>query len=131
MQYLNFEDVLGINEFVLAQQGQQSLLRDVGGLQSAMMRPQMAANYEDADLARQAALLVSGIALAHAFVDGNKRTAIMAGEMFLDLNGYILDSEPLEFANAILALVNRTESLEAATDRFAAWIRARMRPRAS
>ena len=73
-------------------------------------------------------LLVLGIALAHAFVDGNKRTAIMAGEMFLDLNGYILDHKPLEFANAILALVNRSESLEAATDRFAAWIQARMRP---
>lgn len=131
MQHLTPDDVLGINEFVLAQQSQQSLLRDVGGLQSAIMRPQMAANYEDADLARQAALLVSGIALAHAFVDGNKRTAIMAGEMFLDLNGYILDSEPLEFANAILALVNRTESLETATDRFTAWIRARMRPQAS
>ena len=131
MQYLTLEDVLGINEFVMAQQGQQSLLRDVGSLESAMMRPQMAANYENADLARQTVLIVSGIALAHAFVDGNKRTAIMAGEMFLDLNGYILDHKPLEFANAILALVNRTESLEAVTDRFVAWIRARMRPQTS
>lgn len=130
MQYLTLDDVLGINEFVMAQQRQQSLLRDVNGLESAMMRPQMAANYENADLARQTALIVSGIALAHPFVDGNKRTAIMAGEMFLDLNGYVLDSKPLEFANAILALVNRVDSLEAATYRLTTWIQARMRPQA-
>jgi death-on-curing protein len=131
MQYLTLEDALGINEFVLAQQGQQSLLRDVGSLASAIMRPQMAANHEEADLGRQAALLISGIALARAFVGGNKRTAIMAGEMFVDLNGHILAHKPLEFAEAILALVNHTESLEAATDRLEAWLRAHLQPKPS
>lgn len=121
-------DVLGINEFVMAQEGQQSLLREVGGLESAMMRPQMAAHYEEADLARQTALLVSGIALAHAFIDGNKRTAILAGEMFVDLNGHIMDYGPLEFADAILTLVNHTNSLEEATGRLEAWIQVRLRP---
>ncbi len=128
MQYLTRYDVLGINEFVMAQEGQQSLLMDEGKLESAIMRPQMAPHYEEADLARQTALLVSGIALAHAFADGNKRTAILAGEMFVDLNGHIMDYGPLEFANAILALVNHTDSLEAATSRLEAWIQARLRP---
>jgi|SRR5579859_3685262 len=127
MQYLTLEDVLGINEFVMAQEGHQSLLRDQGGLESAIMRPQMAAHYEEADLARQTARLVSGIALVHAFVDGNKRTALLTGEMFLDLNGHTLDTQPLEFAEAILGLVNRTESLDAATDALYSWIQARLR----
>ncbi len=43
---LTLENVLGINTFVLAQDGQQSLLRDVGGLESAVLRPQMATYYE-------------------------------------------------------------------------------------
>lgn len=126
MKYLTLDEILGINEFVMAQEGQQSLLRDVGGLESAVMRPQMAAHYEEADLARQTALLVSGIALVHAFVDGNKRTAIMAGEMFVDMNDRHMDYGPLEFAEAILSLVNHTESLEAATDQLEAWIRERL-----
>lgn len=131
MFYLTATEVQYINEEVLAQDGQQSLLMDEGKLESSIMRPQMAANYEGADLARQTALLVSGIALAHAFVDGNKRTALLAGRMFLRLNGYTLEREQLEFANAILALVNRSESLEVATDQFTAWIQARLRPQAS
>lgn len=128
MLYLTVTEVQHINEEVLAQDGQQPLLMDAGKLESAITRPQMAANYEEADLARQTALLVSGIALAHAFVDGNKRTALLAGRLFLRLNGFRLEREPLEFANAILALVNHTEGLEAATERFAAWIQARLRP---
>lgn len=128
MIYLTVSEVLGINEAVLAEEGQQSLLVDEGKLEGAIMRPQMAAHYEQADLARQTALLVAGIALAHAFIDGNKRTALLAGRTFLGLNGAALEREPLEFAEAILALVNRPDSLEAATDRLEAWIRARLRP---
>ncbi len=128
MDYLAVSEVLYIHEQVMAQDKQQALLTDEGKLESALMRPQMAAHYEEADLVRQAALLVSGIALAHAFVDGNKRTALIAGETFLDKNGYTLAAEPLEFAEAILALVNRSDSLESATDRLEAWIQARLRP---
>ena len=128
MFYLSVAEVLGINEAVLALEGRQSLLVDEGKLESALMRPQMAGHYEGADLARQTALLVSGIALAHAFVDGNKRTALLAGRMFLRLNSYTLERAPLEFAEAILALVNHTSSLEQATGRLEAWIRSRLRP---
>ena len=128
MLYLIPDDLLAINEFVLAQEGQQSHLRDAGSLESALMRPQMAAHYEGADLARQVAPLVAGIALAHAFVDGNKRTALLAGEMFVDLNGSRVESEPLEFAKAILALVNHGESVEAATANLESWMRARLHP---
>ena len=129
--YLNLDEVLAINEYVMAREGQQSLLREIDGLESAIMRPQMAAHYDQADLARQAALLVSGIALAHAFVDGNKRTAMMAGEMFVDLNDHHMDYGPLEFAEAVLALVNHTSGLEAATDELEAWMRARLHPKSS
>jgi death-on-curing protein len=126
MQYLTLDDVLRINEAVMARERQQSLLREQGSLEGAYNRPQWAALYEDADLARQATLLVSGIALAHAFVDGNKRTAITAGHIFLALNGHRLVYEGLAFADAVLALVNHPDSVEAATERLEAWIRERL-----
>ena len=128
MFYLTAAEVLGINEAVLALDRQQSLLVDEGKLESALMRPQMARHYEEADLVRQTTLLVPGIALARAFADGNKRTALLAGRMFLDLNGFTLEREPLEFAEAILALVNRPDSLEEATSRLESWIETHLRP---
>ncbi|HLV99874.1 MAG TPA: type II toxin-antitoxin system death-on-curing family toxin [Ktedonobacterales bacterium] len=128
MFYLIVAEVHSINEAVLALEGQQSLLVDEGKLESALMRPQMSAHYKEADLAHQTALLASGIALAHAFIDGNKRTALLAGRTFLALNGYRLERAPLEFAEAILALVNHTDSVEAAIHHLAEWIRTRLRP---
>ena len=62
-------------------------LRDEGTLESAVMRPQMAAYYEGADIVRQAALLGVGISQAQAFLDGNKRTAYLALNTFLRMNG--------------------------------------------
>ncbi len=49
------------------------------------------AQYADADLALQAAVLVHAIAEGQAFVDGNKRTALIAMDAFLEANGYALD----------------------------------------
>jgi death-on-curing protein len=127
--YLTPPEVFAFNEQVLAQDGQQSLLRDAGGLESALMRPQMAAHYEEADLPTQAALLMAGIALIHAFVDGNKRTALLVGIVFLDINGGFLETEPLELARQIEALVNHAEPLEEATTHFSDWMRERFRAR--
>lgn len=57
-------------------------LRDENALESALARPEQKAHYE------LAAAYVFGIARNHAFVDGNKRTAIVAAGAFLLLNGY-------------------------------------------
>lgn len=89
----------------------------------------MAAYYEHADLATQVALLISGIVLAHPFVDGNKRTAELAGDVFLQLNGWWLDTEPLELARQIEDMVSRTDGREQAVKEFAQWIESRLIPR--
>lgn len=103
-------------------------LRDEGALDSAIMRPQMAAYYEEADLVTQAVLLMAGIALAHAFVDGNKRTALASGDTFLQINDQLYEGDDIELARQIEALVMRPDSLEDATARFVAWLRPRLRP---
>jgi death-on-curing protein len=83
----------------------------------------MAAHYEGADLARQAALLVTGIAQAHPFVDGNKRAAFAAGIVFLQLNGYLVKSGPREFGERIVGVLTG-----AGLDEFAEWIRSNLQP---
>ena len=99
-------------------------------LEGALARPQQAAYYADADIATQAAVLIGGLALAHPFEDGNKRIALMMGDIFLQKNGYWADAQPFEIANQILNLLVRTTSESDASDEFADWLRSRIRSHA-
>jgi len=87
------------------------------------MRPRMAAHYADADLIEQAALLAVGISQAQAFVDGNKRTAFLAADVFLRANGCRFAGNPLEMAEQLEAIATRKGSEEEATARFVDWLR--------
>jgi death-on-curing protein len=79
-------------------------LRDRAGLESAMGRPPAYAHYENADLALQAAVLAHGIAESQAFIDGNKRLALVAMLTFLEVNGYRVEASDPELAEWILSL---------------------------
>jgi death-on-curing protein len=68
-------------------------LRDEGALESALMRPVNKAAYEPADAVELAAAYLYGLAMDHAFIDGNKRIAIVASGVFLMDNGYAIETE--------------------------------------
>ncbi|WP_442578573.1 type II toxin-antitoxin system death-on-curing family toxin [Mesorhizobium sp. ASY16-5R] len=68
-------------------------LRDENALESALSRPENKAAYGEPTVHELAAAYVFGIARNHAFVDGNKRTAIVAAATFLLLNGYELTAD--------------------------------------
>lgn len=81
-------------------------LRDENALESALSRPENKAAYGDPSIHELAAAYVFGIARNHAFVDGNKRTAIVAAATFLLLNGYELtanDGTVYEFTIGVAA----------------------------
>ena len=65
-------------------------LRDENALESALARAENKAAYGDPSVEELAAAYIFGMAKNHAFVDGNKRTAIVAAGAFLILNGYML-----------------------------------------
>jgi death-on-curing protein len=120
--YLNKQDIIYINERVLQQQGVQSQLLNEGILESALMRPQTSFYYQNADIITQGALLIAGIALAHPFLDGNKRTALIAGYDFFKVNGYQIIGAPLEFAYQIEAIINHKQSLDEMMSIFIDWL---------
>lgn len=126
-EYLSVADVQRLHLDIMARAGGASLLRDIGLLESAVMRPRQAAHYEGADLCMQSARLAAGIALASAFEDGNKRLAYAAAIAFLALNGIRLAVDPIALADQILLLVNRTQSLQGAEEQYAQWLRDHMR----
>ncbi len=91
------EIVLLAHREQIAEHGGGDGVRDMGLLQSALARPQNAFRYNQVNsLAKLAACYGFGIAKNHAFVDGNKRTALVTTITFLELNGYGLRSTQQE-----------------------------------
>ena len=99
-------------------------VRDPGLLSSALARPRNAWAYGEADVCTLAAFYGAGIIKNHPFLDGNKRTGLVAVELFLDLNGFTLVAEDVNVLAVILALASGT--LDEAG--FAHWLRAETAP---
>lgn len=88
------ETVIAIHHRQIAEHGGREGLRDEGLLASALARPQNLLAYAEpqSDLAALAAAYAFGIARDHPFLDGNKRTALVAARTFLLLNGANLEA---------------------------------------
>ena len=104
----------------LAEHGGQTGLRDEGLLESALARPVNTYGYDQkADLATLAADYGYGLARNHPFVDGNKRIAFVAVNVFLILNGFEVEAEEVEVVDVTVRLAAGRISRVA----FADWLR--------
>ena len=116
--------VRAIHDEQIAEHGGGGGLRDAGLLESALDRPRNLLAYGTPDMAALAAALGHGIARNLPFVDGNKRTAFVAVELFLEINGYALIADD---ADCVMAMLRLAEGL-IDEEEFAGWIRERFRP---
>ena len=98
-------------------------MRDGGLFESALARPKNLAAYGEPDAASLAAAYAFGIARNHAFIDGNKRTALVALELFLDMNGYQLVADD---AQCVLTILSVAAGSFTGQD-LAAWVRKNLR----
>lgn len=117
--WLTRQIIIAIHDEQLAIHGGASGLRDEGMLESALDRPKNKWAYEGAELAQLAAAYAYGLARNHPFVDGNKRTALLALYTFLGVNDVEFDVPEAEAAAMILALAAGEVSEESLTR----WIR--------
>lgn len=114
---------LAIHEAQLAEHGGISGVRDAGLLSSAMARPQNLAAYGDRpDAADLAAAYAFGLARNHPLLDGNKRTAFVVMELFLNLNGWALKADETECISTMLSLT----AGDLAEKTLAAWLRSHL-----
>lgn len=88
--------VLAIHDRQIARHGGASGIRDRALLEMGCARAMNLAVYADPTLAEIAAAYAFGISKAHAFVDGNKRTAFVTALTFLRLNGYSFRPQTIE-----------------------------------
>ena len=93
--------------------------RDEGLLESALARPMQLAAYGTPDVAALAAAYGYGLAKNHPFIDGNKRTAFVAVELFLALNGSQLTASDTDCVMTMLAVA----ASDIDENAFADWIR--------
>lgn len=116
--------LLAVHDEQLAEHGGAQGTRDIGLFESALAKPQNLAHDGDPDVADLAAAYGAGIARNHPFIDGNKRTAFVAVELFLVLNGHALLADDAACVITMLAVADG--SLDEAG--FSGWLRAHLPP---
>jgi death-on-curing protein len=117
--WLSRQMIVAIHDEQLTIHGGASGLRDEGMLASALDRPRNKWTYEQVEMPELAAAYAFGIARNHPFIDGNKRTALLALYTFLGVNGVDFDVPEAEAASIILSLAAGEVSEESLTR----WIR--------
>lgn len=112
-------DCLAFHSALISRFGGADGMRDEGRLDAAMSKPLQQFHYEDPTIFELAAAYASGIVKGHPFLDGNKRSGLMAAAMFLEINGYIFQASEEEAALQILALADLRLSNAELADWFA------------
>ncbi len=108
-EFLDLQAVLELHAFGLARWGGLDGIRDEGALEGAIAQPQATFDGEflHGDLFSMAAAYAFHIAESQAFIDGNKRTALLAAVVFLDLNGFRLPEPEDVLFVAMLEIADR------------------------
>ena len=120
VQFLSRDEVLAIHQRLIDVFGGPEGVRDPGLLDSALHRPQTG-YYED--LSAMAAAMFESLLMNHPFVDGNKRVAFFATDVFLRLNGWYIE---VDSADAHETLIEWLETGRADFDHLLVWIRDHM-----
>ncbi|MEA2078834.1 MAG: type II toxin-antitoxin system death-on-curing family toxin [Pseudomonadota bacterium] len=115
--FLSRDEALEIHSALVERFGGLAGVRDLGLLESALYRPRTG-HYED--LAEIAAALFESLIMNHPFVDGNKRVAFFATDIFLRLNGYKLKVDAKKAHRYLIGLL---ENNCCTFDQLLPWIR--------
>ena len=121
MLYLSIEQLLQLHALVLIKDGGIDGVRDVGRLESVVSTQTQAVFGEELyrGVHDKSAALMRGIIGDHPFSDGNKRTAMLAGLTFLEINGYVFEVKPSELEDFAVRIA--VEQLQ--VDDIAEWLR--------
>jgi death-on-curing protein len=117
VRFLSVDEVLAIHERLIEVFGGPRGIRDPGLLESALYRPRTG-YYED--LVEMAAAMFESLLMNRGFVDGNKRVAFFAADVFLRLNGWRIQVDPDEAHRFVIGLL---ESSRCDFEHLLPWIR--------
>lgn len=123
--YLTAEQILFLHDRLIRETGGSHGVRDLSLLLSAVSRPQSTFEGRNLypDIYNQAAALMESLVRNHPFVDGNKRTGVVAAGLFLRINGFRLVSQQEE----LVAIAVRVAPGRIQLDELAGWLRSNSR----
>jgi death-on-curing protein len=126
MRYLTLGEIIALHRRIIAQSGGSPGVRDLAAIESAVSRPRVSVGGADAypGILDKAAAIGFSLARNHGFVDGNKRIAHAAMEVFLVVNGMELNASVDEQEHFMLALAAGEISREALIE----WLQAHASP---
>jgi len=112
-RWLPVEVVIEHNQLEVGATGERHFVRDPALLESALARPRNFFGYGEEDIVVLAVAQIAGIAQAHAFEQGNKRTAFAAMRLFLRANGCDTSfDDTTAWADAVIGLVEHRTTEE-------------------
>lgn len=115
--FLTLDEVIAVHRRMIREFGGDPHIRDRGLLESAVMMPsaQFGGAFLHDGIPAMAAACLFHICKNHAFVDGNKRTALASAEVFLALNGMRLAATDDELEDLTLGVAESRISKDEAT----------------
>jgi death-on-curing protein len=121
MRFLTLGEVLALHRRILAESGGRAGVRDLGAIASALSQPRVSVEGQDAypTLLDKAAALGFSLIRNHGFIDGNKRIAHAAMDVFLVMNGMEIRAPVDEQERFMLSLAAGKVSRESLTE----WLR--------
>ena len=120
IRFLSVDDVSRLHELTVATQGGATGIRDIGLLDAAVLMPMQTfgGDYLHDGVGAMAAAYLFHICQAHAFVDGNKRTGVLAALVFLRVNGVEQLPPPEQLEEMTLAVAGGRMDKAELTRRF-------------
>lgn len=118
MRYLTIPEVLFIHFQVIERFGGRHGVLNLGGLESAVARPQATIEGDDLypSVLEKAAVLLHSLVLNHPFQDGNKRTAFTALGLILHYNGMVLEGSRTDAENFVVNVADTHVDVETIVD---------------
>lgn len=106
VQFLSLNEVIGMHTALIKHYGGPDEIRDIGLLESVLYRPR-SGYYTRLD--EMAAAMFESFINNYPFVDGNKRVAFFAADVFLRMNGYKLQIEAKSAHRFLLGLFENSD----------------------
>jgi death-on-curing protein len=121
--WVPLDAVLAIHDEQISEHGGIRGVRDLAVVDSALARPRNVLAYGNPDAAALAAAYAFGLCNNHGFLDGNKRTAYVVAEAFLDLNEFMMDAPDEAVVSTMLAVASGVMSEEQLAKWFRSFVR--------
>jgi death-on-curing protein len=121
--WVPLDAVLAIHDEQISEHGGIGGVRDLAVVDSALARPRNLLAYGKPDAAALAAAYAFGLCNNHGFLDGNKRTAYVVAESFLDLNEYGMDAPDEAVVSTMLAVASGVMAEEQLAQWFRSFVR--------